>query len=143
MTLSFEGETPDDLIDALAEMSKATRTKVRKIMIKGGEDILKASIQMTPVKEGDLEAAQHLDVVTDDGNVLSLEIVVGGVGLGRDVDDYATILHEGQYNLGPASQAKNDSNPSDRPVGPKFLERAVELYEDKIMAAVEAAMPGD
>ncbi len=57
--------------------------------------------------------------------------------------DYATQMHEGTYNLGPKSQIKDSL--TDRGVGPKYLERALEenierlkrMYEDRVRRALK------
>lgn len=57
--------------------------------------------------------------------------------------DYATEMHEGVYKLGPKSQLKDSM--TDRGVGPKYLERALEdnierlrrMYEERVRRAIK------
>ena len=159
MALSFVGDTPDDLIADLEEMSKRTQQRVRTIILKGAKDIMQASRDMSPVDTGALMAAHHMEITRDDGIITSIEVIVGGEVDGRDVDEYAELMHEGLAPFGSGfagsifgasergeppstSELKNAANPGDRPVGGKFLERAVDLFVENIMTDVENAMPG-
>jgi hypothetical protein len=83
--------------------------------------IQKAAIARAPVEHGNLEDAikiqnvsyrRHWIVYVDD----SMPDDTGKYTVG----DYAMWLHEGVYQLGPASEAKASSN--GQPVGRKFLE---------------------
>ncbi|MEG0062979.1 MAG: HK97 gp10 family phage protein [Pseudomonas sp.] len=52
--------------------------------------------------------------------------------------DYSIPMHEGTYNLGPKSQAKQDAQGNI--VGPKYLERALRDNEKKVKDSVAKAV---
>lgn len=148
--LSFAGFDFDGLIEEFEASTAQTRRDSKKVLNQGARDIMRASQQMAPVDEGNLEQAHHIEEIRLNQDQLSLEISVGGEVHGRNVDEYATIMHEalktpdggGTLNLGPKSEAKDASNPHDRRVGGKFLERAVDLFEEELISRLAETLPG-
>jgi hypothetical protein len=136
----WEGLTPEDFIEELQESTALTRREAKKVMREGAKEIMEASRQMCPVDLHNLEEAHHIEEIRSSRDNLELEIDVGGFVGGRNVDDYAMVMHESTYKLGPGSQAKDASNPPDRPVGPQFLSRAVDLFEEKLVEAISQTL---
>lgn len=146
--LYFRGMTPELLGLELKQSSVQTRRDAKKVLREGAKRIRDTSIQQCAIDEGNLEEAHELTVVRLSRDNIEVEIEVGGVVNGVDVDEYAWKVHEtqvpyGDMPLGPKSQAKNESNPPDRFVGGKFLERAVDENEEDILVAVADILLGD
>ena len=92
----------------------------RKRMHRGANRIVRNARKMAPYLTGALERSIQKVVAYGYRNRLRIDIVVGG----GEVDRYVIQMHEGDYELGPESQAKQDRQKEI--VGPKFLERAVD-----------------
>ena len=152
--LSFNGFSIDNWLEEFEESTALTRREAKKVLYQGAKDIMAASKQMAPVDEHNLEQAHELQQVRLNEDYSEVEISVGGEVGGRNVDDYAVLMHEGLAPFGSGtagvvqpfiggdpkrpskSWAKSQSNPPGREVGGKFLERAVEEYEEKIIQGV-------
>jgi hypothetical protein len=146
--LYFRGLTPDQLAVQLDTASASTRREAKKALREGAKQIMGTSVQQCAIDEGNLEEAHELTIVRLSQDNMEVEIEVGGVVNGVDVDDYAWMVHEtqapyGDMPLGPKSQAKNAGNPADRFVGGKFLERAADEHEDDILNSVADILLGD
>lgn len=149
--LNWTGFTLDNWLDEFEESTTLTRREAKKELYQGAKDIMEASKEMAPVDEGNLEEAHSIEQVRLNQDYSEVEIVVGGEHGGRDVDEYAMIVHEGvaPYGSGTAgyigekSQEKDAGNPGDRRVGGKFLERAVDLLEPEIVERVASTLPGE
>lgn len=109
--------------DARAEVRQAAR------------EIMEQSRKYAPVDKGNLEAAHNLRTRRSNSSSLEIDISVGGSVGGVNVSRYAMLMHEGEYNIGALSQAKADALGVF--VGPKFLERAMEEGEPKVIRALE------
>lgn len=150
----------DDLYQELLASDTSTRRDAKAVLRSTAKEIMKASQQMAPLDEGDLEEAHRIDTVRLNEDFIELEISVGGIVNGVDVDEYATIMHEGlaPFGSGTAGEVqqyigktgrlsssflKNASNPSDRQVGGKFLERAVAIFEKPLMSRLSAILTGE
>lgn len=148
MGLRWVGLTAEQMREYFLESISRTRRESKKIMRKGAEEILKASKQMAPVDDGQLEEAHEISIIRLNKDDMMLEIGVGGWVDGINVDRYAAVQHErlypyGDLKLGPRSRAKDAMNPSNRRVGGKFLERAVDELEPEITEQLKNALPGD
>lgn len=148
MSLTWRGLSADDFAEFLEDSSVITRRESKRVLRQGAKDIMEASKQMAPVDDGELEEAHEIAVVRLNKDDMEVEITVGGNVGGVDVDEYAWEQHEtltpaGDWQLGKRSQAKNASNPPNRSVGGKFLERAVDEYEDEIAIKIADTLPGD
>lgn len=138
MSMTFEKNSIDDLVEDFALLDTEGKKAIFKKFREEVEIIKDISVQQTPVDKGDLEAAHHIVEEGEGADRLSLEVEVGGYVNGRDVDEYADVIHEGiaWEKLGPKSLEKQ-SEVAPRVVGPKFLERAYDEREDPLMAALE------
>lgn len=109
------------------------------------DKIEKLSKLQCPHDDGRLEDSIHQEVMTDEGNKrLVIDIVAGGEIRGRDVDDYAVLIHEnyeGQLKHGPGvnTLAKMAANPG-VVIGSKFIERAVDAREEPLTKAMIQAI---
>jgi len=126
-------------LDAVAAMIKNDSEKAtqaaRRRMHAEAQKIMDLSKKNAPIDEGNLEAAHHIIVERDERNRKTETIEVGGTVHGVDVDQYALIMHEAEYNLGPKSLAKQAG--SGRPVGRKYLERAFNEREPHLNPAIK------
>lgn len=105
-------------------------------MKKEGEEIQKLAREYAPVDEGNLEDA--ITVEADRSGVRGRTVVYVYVDENHPahmttVGQYAMRMHEGEYRLGPGSQAKDAGRGV---VGPKFLERAVDERSPMIMPSL-------
>jgi hypothetical protein len=126
--------------DALARLNRLSahvRREAAKALHAEGDAIKTRSQALAPVDEGNLEEAHAVDTVTKPSRVTTT-ISVGGIVDGVDVGDYVGFTHEGDYNLGPLSRAKAQA--SGQPVGPKYLERALDERKDMIADSVAEAV---
>lgn len=141
MSLRWSGPTLDGFIDEFARSTTKTRRESKVEMRRGAKDIIEESKAGAPVDEHNLENAHSLETVRLSRDNLELEITIGGTHGGRDVDEYANQMHEGVYELGDKSKEKDRISPV--PVGPGFLDRAVENHEDEIVNRLFNTLPGD
>lgn len=113
----------------------------RKVMHRAAARIVKGAKLRAPVDEHNLEESIHIEKTYGERGRLQIDVVAGGFVNGRDVDEYAVIMHESDYKLGKGSQAKQDANPGVQ-VGSKFLERAAEVEEEVLDRVMIAAVRG-
>lgn len=148
MSLKWRGFTAENFADELERSMTSTRRQSKVAMRAGAKLILETSREQCPIDDGELEKAHSLDIVRLSKDNMEVEITVGGIVDGVDVDVYAFEMHEFQTPYGPIplglrSQIKNDRNHPNRFVGGKFLERAVDEHEEGIVSRIEATLPGD
>lgn len=124
--------------DRLAtEGSKAAREAHREV----AEEVAHIAQQMAPFKEGDLEGSIEVRRRRETTGISTLEVSTQGIA-------YATEMHEGDYELGAGSVAKDSGSPYR--VGRKFLSRALgyvrrdrrstNIFIDKIRSALRRAV---
>ncbi|MBX4911363.1 hypothetical protein HJA82_29055 [Rhizobium bangladeshense] len=117
----------------LRNIGARVHENARKTMHAAADRIVETAKKMAPVDEHNLEEAIVKRVGYEGSRRrLAIDIEILPVVNGVRVEDYATYMHEGDYKLGPKSQAKNDSQ--SEKVGPGFLTRAGEQEEDKLNA---------
>lgn len=121
----------------LRELSSDAHVAAAGALHAEGEAIKVRSQDFAPVDRSNLEVAHNVATQAAGGSVKTT-ISVGGTVDGVNVDNYAAWTHEGDYNLGPKSQAKADA--SGQPVGPKYLERAFREREQAIPKNVANAV---
>lgn len=141
MSLEWQGVTLDMFIDELEASTTKTRKESKIAMRRGAKAILEESKAGAPVDEHNLENAHTLSIVRLSKDNIELEITIGGEHGGRDVDEYAVQMHEGEYQLGEKSKLKNQSSPV--PVGPYFLDRAIDNHEEDLLQTIADTLPGD
>ena len=144
----------ENLIVSLANMADRTSRGSREQMEQGAVDIRDLARLYAPVDKGNLEDAiktgKELHGAWERGvnrrNIFTVEIDEdmpfeklnknGTTTIGK-VGDYSTRMHEDwTYNLGVLSELK--AQQTGMPVGPKFLERAMEDLDETIKAKVES-----
>lgn len=95
------------------------------------EDIQDLAKRQAPVDTHNLENAIKIDGPNIGRDKVEIEVYVEG-----QKNDYDVIMHEGTYNLGKKSKAKQESDMSVR-VGDKYLARAYEELQPSIKKAVQ------
>ncbi|MER9176316.1 hypothetical protein NKH72_22310 [Mesorhizobium sp. M0955] len=112
----------------------------RKMMHASADRIVQEGRLNAPFEDGELEEAIHVEKSYEAGRGrLMIDVVAGGVVNGVDVDEYAAVMHESDYALGPNSLAKQAEHP-ERTVGRKYLERAAEDEQEPLMTKMIAAI---
>jgi len=128
-----------DLRAHVRQTCKVAKSEVLRAMRKESKIILEIAQMNAPVDLHNLEDAIKMEEIKVGRERTFIEISVGGFVNGRNVDEYAAIMHEGSYNLGPISARKALS--LNRMVGRKFLERALEEHEQTLIAkSIQAGM---
>jgi HK97 gp10 family phage protein len=124
---------------SLRNIGERVAENARKTMHRAADKIVERARLMAPVDEGNLEEAIQKDIKYEGKrNRLAIDIVIMDTVNGVNVADYATYMHEGSYNLGPLSQAKQAS--TGVTVGPGFITRAGEEQKIKLEAAMIGAV---
>ena len=141
MSLRWRGPGIEQFVEEFQRSTAETRRESKKRMRAGGKKILEESKAGAPVDESNLEEAHELAITRLSRDNIEMEITVGGFVGGRNVDDYAAEMHEGVYQLGEKSLAKDAGSLT--PVGRKFLERAADKHEASLVEAVAETLPGD
>jgi HK97 gp10 family phage protein len=132
----------DNLLTNLSQVGERAVRGVSDEIKQGAEDIKDLAKLQAPIDEGNLEDAIKVDVDRSGvkGRIQAFVYVDGSVTTddGKAVEDYAMQMHEGTYNLGPRSQAKDSAVGGG--VGRKFLERAVDELSPNIINRVQQAV---
>lgn len=111
----------------------------RKTMHRAADRIVATAKKMAPVDEHNLEEAIVKQVGYEDKRRrLAIDIVVLPSVNGVRVEDYAAYMHNGEYNLGEKSQAKQAGQPEK--VGPGFVDRAADREQERLRNVMVAAM---
>lgn len=127
-------------ITRLRSIGTLVPEQARKTMHASAERIVKEARLNAPVEHGNLEQSIHVEKSYEAGRGrLMIDVVAGGIVNGRNVDDYAAVMHESTYDLGPESLAKQEAHP-ERLVGPKFLERAAEAEQEPLIGKMVAVI---
>ncbi len=134
--------------DQVMAMLRMAATKVpdnaRKVMHREADKIVKLAKRMTPEDDAELMDAIHKEVSYETRGRLKIDIVVGGVVRGVNVDRYAAQIHENYESMkpGPVTILKRQIE-ADVYVGEKFLERAVSESAPKLRKAlIDGIMDG-
>lgn len=115
-------------------VDKNVNQKTRDVMHAGAERIKQMAIVNAPIDEGNLEKA--IKVKPSQGNQYSLKIVIAVEGIvgGRNVEEYAAIVHEYTWDKrGPLTRAKGPK------AGPRYLFRAVRDGKQQLMRELAEA----
>lgn len=116
----------------------------RKVMRRTADAIVVEAKINTPHDTGELEDSIREEIGYAGRGRLQIEILVGGMVRGVNVDLYAVQVHENYEGMlvhgpGPGTLAKMAAYP-DHYIGSKFLERAVDKYRPKLMKAMIEAI---
>lgn len=139
-----------ELVRRLDNKSTTARRAGQRRIEKGTEVMAGIARDFAPVDEGDLEAAIKTRKVRE-GRRNVFEIYVDesmpGSNGADSVADYAMIMHERDYELGPKSQEKDLAIGGNGAgflfggkVGPFYMDRAVEVYSAKLQRQVRDAI---
>lgn len=114
------------LLVMLRSLAQKVPENARKTMHRGADRIVKEAQLNTPVDLHNLEESIRKVVRYENRGRLNIEIQVGGMVNGVNVDEYAMKVHENydDENPGQGTRAKRSANPG-RYIGRKFLERAL------------------
>jgi Bacteriophage HK97-gp10, putative tail-component len=139
--MAFKVDGVQDLMSRLRITADSVGGAARKVMHRAADRIVKNAKLNCPVDDGRLEQSIHKEVKYGYRNQLTIEIVADGVIDGKDVGEYAAIIHEHyeSFKPGPGTIAKRAASPG-RYVGGKFLQRALEEEQDRLAAQIEKAM---
>ena len=138
MSLRWKGTTPAQL-GKLWEKATVEAREETRLALRAGAALVKSESQKNaPIDTGDLEKAHRFRKVRSSKTSASYEVFVSG---GGRINIYAPLMHEGVYNLGPKSRAKQARNPN-RTIGRKYLDRAAKDSEEEIFDSVFEALIG-
>lgn len=112
----------------------------RKAMHRSADHIVREAKLNAPVDEHNLEESIRKEISYGFRGRLVINIIMGGMVNGVNVDNYAVFVHENYSSLqpGPKTRAKQEANPQ-RLVGEKFLARAVKDNRQRLERAVLSA----
>jgi hypothetical protein len=113
-------------------------------MHREAEKVLKLAKRMAPEDDAELMDAIHIEKGYEERGRLKIDIVVGGMVRGVDVDRYAALIHENYESMkpGPVTIIKRQIE-VDVYVGGKFLERALNESAPKLQAALVTSVMED
>lgn len=138
MGLRWRGLSPKTLGDIWTNADRNTRREANQEFREQIEIIKEISKEQVPVDDGQLEEAHRVVQRQSNQHKLGLTVEVGGHVDDVNTDLYVLRIHEGEYNLGPNSKAKQAG--TDRVVGRKFLERAFEERIDDLISAISKVL---
>lgn len=151
MALTFRGTDANTLGLTFVREGRTTSKRALRHMRRVSKLVMEQSIRNSPVDwKGytskdppghELEKSHRIVEQYGNGGRLEASVVVGGMVGDVDVDLYAEWLHEGVYNLGKASIAKQAGDPRAR-VGPQFLDNALRDHEDDFEPLLDELMNG-
>lgn len=138
MAFKWKGPSARALSNALAQADREGRARARDAAHTEASFIMEIAEDQAPFDTGELEKAFKLNInrLRSDRTIFNVE--VGGMVDGVNVDEYAWVMHEASYKLGPGSLAKQSG--VGRLVGPKYLERAYDEREGPMMSAILQAL---
>lgn len=137
----------EQLLARLRNTADKVPETARKTMHRGADRIVELARLQSPVDLHNLEESIRKEVAYEDGRRgrLRIDIAVGGIVNGVNVDQYAVKVHEA-YEIsvapngpGPGTLAKMRANPGVI-IGSKFLERALEKERAKLTRDMIAAI---
>ena len=144
MTIKMTETGCEGVIAMLRMAAQKVPDNARKVMHKEADKIVKLAKRMAPEDDAELMDAIHKEISYEARGRLKIDIVVGGVVRGVDVDKYAAEIHENYANMkpGPVTIIKRQIE-ADVYVGEKFLERAVRESAPKLRKAlIDGIMDG-
>jgi hypothetical protein len=139
--MAFKVDGVEELMTRLRITADSVGGAARKVMHRAADRIVKNAKLNCPVDDGRLEQSIHKEVKYGYRNQLAIDIVADGVIDGKDVGEYAAIIHEHyeSFKPGPGTIAKRAANPG-RHVGSKYLQRALEEEQERLTQQIEKAM---
>lgn len=121
-----------DLDIWLEKVADRSTRQLRRVHKEGSELLAEVAAEMSPYKTGELEGSVEVEEMKQYGNRVDRRVTVEA--------PHAIYMHEGIYDLGPGSLAKQET--SRFRVGRKFMERATQWlirdwrFYEKARAAV-------
>lgn len=124
-----------EVVYALQLTDRLVNDQAREVMKQGAEKIKNDARHFAPVEFHGIEKA--LKLLPSQGNRYSLRMTVAVTGVvnGRNIDEYAAIVHEyAWHKRGPLTRLKGPQ------AGPRYLVRAVNKNKKTILDGLEKAM---
>lgn len=144
--LRWNGPTPDDLAATFAREGKLVGKRALRHMRRVTKVVMETSKSYAPVDyKGtsrnsmplhELEKSHRVVEYPGVNRRIEARVEVGGMVGTVNVDLYARWIHDGSYELGPASRAKGPQ------VGPKYLERALEKHKADLDIILDELVEG-
>lgn len=126
----------------LRNIGDRVHENARKTMHRAADRIAKRAAQMAPVDKHNLEEAIEKRVTYEGPKGrLAIDVGIKDSVNGVDVSQYAVIMHEGYYELGPKSEEKQVR--TGVKVGRDFLTRAAKEEQEKLAARMIAGVKED
>jgi hypothetical protein len=143
MAMAYSGGfNMEKLKQSLYRKQERVEDEVKQAVEDAAEMLRDEARANVPVDTHNLESAIHItDRRTRRGNH-AVDIEVSGEGVdARDVEEYATEIHENyqSYNPGPGTLAKRAADPTHY-VGEKYMERAVTKKKKEAVDLVRKAV---
>lgn len=128
----------DAVVAELRYKAERIADNARKQMHRQADFIVEEARLNAPVDKHNLEKAIQKKVSYGYRGRLQIDIEVGGIVNGVNVDLYAAEIHENYESMNPGKGTiqKREDNP-DRYVGGKFLERALEANRERVLKAIK------
>lgn len=148
--LYFRGVDAATIGATFIRESRVTNKRALRHMRRVSKLVMKTSQEYAPVdwkgpEKGlppghELERSHRIEEQYGASGRIEATVLVGGMVGDVNVDLYAEWMHEGPYQLGKASLAKAAS--TGKPVGERFLERALEDHEDDFEPLLDELLEG-
>lgn len=134
----------EELVAQFRSLAKKVPDNARKVMHRETDKIVERARLFAPRDDGELEQAIHKVIGYEGRGRLKIDIEVGGIVNGVNVDRYAALIHENYESMtpGPGTVAKRAANPGVR-IGSKFLTRAIKESMPKLNKALITSMIAD
>lgn len=123
----------ENVVFQLRHTAKVVEDRARKTMHRAADRIVREARLNAPVDRHNLEKSIRKEKSYGYRGRLQIDVVMGGIVDGVNVDNYATEMHENydDYEPGEATKMKQAQHP-ERIVGGKFLERAADVERRKL-----------
>lgn len=139
----FDIEGIEAIIDKLDEIEKEVEKRLEDTLTKLAEKIITDAKRLAPIDSGDLEAALIVGEVKK-----SLESMYIDFGVSPEVDEYATVQHEGfrktrdgrVVQMIPGEKTQSKLPYMGYMPGKKYLENAIKINEKIIIRELSKAL---
>lgn len=139
MDVKFRVTGYNEVMARLKYITKTVPESARKSMHRAADRIVKQAKINAPRDKANLEESIRKEVKYGYQGRLNIQIVMGGVVNGVNVDEYAVEVHENYDDAhpGPTTEYKRTLYPGEY-IGGKFLERAIDKYAPSLPDTIKA-----
>jgi hypothetical protein len=139
MDVKFRVSGYNEVMARLNYVAKKVPDNARKALHRLADAIVKQAQINVPHDIGNLEESIRKELKYGYRGRLSIDIVMGGIVNGVNVDEYALMIHESYDDSRPGknTQLKRQRHPGEF-IGSKFLERAVDKYVPRFEGVIRA-----